>query len=114
MTSPYLDSSSASDLSALLAEHAGSPLSLAAFARERGVPAWRLYEARRRARGADHSCADSPLVPVRVLPLAGTDSAELHAPAAIDVELVSGRKLRIPSGFDAETLARIVGVLDRC
>lgn len=98
------------DLVALLADHELSDMSLAAFARQRGVPAWRLYEARRRARRTLELDAPEPvLVPVQV-----KDAASPTSGASIEVELPTGRVLRVPADFDPAALARLTQVLEQC
>ncbi len=88
----------------LLKEQLESGLSLAAFARERGLGTWKLYKARRAA-----ACLDDPTPafdPVTVIP---------SRPAApFELEFGGGLVLRIPRGFDEVSLRRLVEVLVRC
>lgn len=93
----------------LLRELEASGGSLAAFARERGLSPWKLYEARRgsttdakpkrRRRRKD-------LVPVRVV-----DDRKIEP---LELVLASGHRLRIPAGFDESSLRRLMGVLATC
>jgi hypothetical protein len=89
--------------------------STAAFAREQGLAAWKLYKARRAAAGAGpgrrrrRRRKDGPdFVPVQVV---------VERPASsVPLELVLGsdRRLLIPSGFDETTLRRVMEVLVSC
>ena len=82
----------------------------AAFAREQGLAAWKLYEAQRVARGK----------PRRRLRKANTDFLAIHVvedtPPSVPLELAlgSGHRLLIPRGFDETTLRRVLGVLASC
>ena len=93
----------------LLLELEASGQSLAAFARERGLETWRLYEARRKAGGGGprrkrrHAVE---LAPVEVR--AATPASPL------ELALSSGHLLRIPAGFDEAELRRLLGVLAGC
>lgn len=87
----------------LLREQADSGLSLAAFARERGINTWKLYRAKRKLRPASKPAFD----PVTIL-AGGT------APSAFELELGGGLVLRIPPDFDEGILRRLVGVLVSC
>lgn len=90
----------------LLAEQERSGLTIAAFSRERGITAQRLYEARRRKRGQARG---------RRQPFAAVTVVEDRAPLlAFEVELASGRRLRIPPGFDEADLVRLVTALEAC
>ena len=93
----------------LLLELEASGQSLAAFARERGLETWRLYEARRKAGGGGPRRKrrdDVGLAPVEVRAATSEDPLELA--------LTSGHVLRIPSGFDEAELRRLLGVLAGC
>ena len=95
------------DVRELLAEQRASGQSIAAFARKRGVPAWRLYDVRRalRKRTARGKSADFVQVHIKPLPAASS---------AIEVELDAGVRLRVPANFDADDLRRLLGVLAAC
>ena len=84
----------------------------AAFARERGLAPWKLYEAQRVARGGPQRRRKRKADPdfVRV------DVVEERPAASAPLELVlgSGRRLLIPSGFDEATLLRVLEVLASC
>jgi len=93
----------------------GSGLSQAAFCRERGVPAgtfawWKRRLRRAQGDGVKHG-ERSPrrverFVEVR---LAGTCSMP-----AYEVVLAHGRSIRIPSGFDPQTLSRRIAAVESC
>lgn len=91
----------------LLAEQERSGLTIAAFSRERGISAQRLYEARRRRDRGGARRPRATFAPVTVV--------EDRAPRlAFEVELASGRRLRVPPGFDETDLARLVSALETC
>jgi len=98
------------DLDAALEEIEQSGSSVAAFARERGLPSWKLYEERRRRRQRRRKReiqAEPEFVPVRLAPVRTSE-------APFELLLRGGRKLRIPAGFDEATLQRLVRVLESC
>ncbi len=96
---------------------------VAAFARERGLNAWTLYEWRRRLGvrppqrlstmhqpGAQVAVpTHSAFLPVRVTaqPTPPVASAE-----PLEVVLAGGRRVRVPSNFDDAALRRLVSVLE--
>ena len=89
----------------LLAELADSCDSLASFARSRGLSTWKLYEARRKCSAKK---APAPIFdPVRIVAAPAPSSP-------IELEHSSGHLLRVPSGFDATTLRRVIEVLESC
>ena len=59
----------------LLVQQQASGLSVAAFARERGVPKWRLYEGRRRLRKRKSRAKGADFVQVHVRPVQPASSA---------------------------------------
>lgn len=95
----------------LLAEHEDSELSLAAFAREKGIAPYRLYDARRRSR-LQHQNRDLPgreaFAEVRV------NDTTLPTSAPLELTLPSGYAIRIGHDFDEVTLRRLLGVLGSC
>ena len=91
----------------LLAEHRASGLSIAAFARERGISAWRLYDGRRALRKRDARKKSAGFVQVHVRPVPTASSP-------IEVELADGVRLQVPANFDADDLQRLLGVLASC
>lgn len=96
------------EMPALLAALESSGKNTAAFARERGLAPWKLYEAQRVA-----------VPPRRRRPRkAGADFAEVRVvedprptPAAFELVLPAGWRLVIPSTFDDQALRRLLGVL---
>ena len=95
------------DIRKLLLEQEASGLSVAAFARERGVPSWTLYGRRRRLRKHKASAKDADFVQVHIRPVQ-------PVPSAIEVDLKTGMRVRVPTGFDADELRRLLGVLASC
>ena len=95
------------DARAALAVHATSGLTLAAFAREHGLSVKRLY--RWRARLESAPAAPTAAAP-HFLPMRLVQAAE----PAPDLEVITatGLRVRVPVGFDGDTLARVVRVLD--
>jgi hypothetical protein len=108
--------SSAIDLEALLVEHDASGLSTAAFARAKGIPAWKLYGAlhrrsgKRRARhSAERVAGPSAFVPVRV-----TVPGAPNSGARLELVLHGGHRLLIGADFDAQLLRRVLEALSPC
>lgn len=91
----------------LLVEQRASGLSVAAFARERGVSPRTIYEGRRRLLKRKAHVEDIDLVQVHVRPV-------LPASSLIEVDLKSGVRVRVPAGFDAGELRRLLAVLASC
>lgn len=92
----------------VLAEQRASGLSVAAFARERGLSAWTIYEWRRRLREQSADRRDElDLVQVTVAPPVTRSST-------IAVELEAGLRVHVPAGFDAAELRRLLEVLASC
>jgi hypothetical protein len=88
----------------LLREQVESGLSLAAWARQRGIGTWKLYKARRAAAAGD---APRPTFdPVTIVPS--------RSSARFELEVGHGLVLRIPPDFDETSLRRLVEVLARC
>lgn len=81
-----------------------SGLSQAAFCRRAGITTVTLGRWRREFGDGDGGPRGG-FVEVRLGPSAGS--------AAYDLELASGRHLRIPAGFDAQELERLLAVLGR-
>ncbi len=86
----------------LLEEQKRSGMSVAAFARERGVPVWRLYQAgkvRRRRRRAEF-----------------IEVAVSREPKAAPLEIVvpGDLRVRVPRDFDEPTLRRLLAALTSC
>jgi hypothetical protein len=106
-TTSELKTPSSDELPELLAEQRASGLTMAAFARERGLTTWKLYSAARRKGGLKpkrkaEKGAASAFAPVAVL---GSPSAD------IELDLGPRGVLRIPAGFDPAALRRLLEVL---
>ena len=100
------DKSPSPSVLALLEEQERSGLTIAAFSRERGISAQRLYEVRRRKPGQARGRRQS---------FAAVKVVEDRSPLlAFEVELASGRRLRVPPTFDEADLVRLVRALEAC
>ena len=97
---------STQDINALLREQALSGLSVAAFARERGISSWRLYHARRKARARTRP-SEAEFAPVTVV-------GPGPSPSRIEITLPGGVEVHVPHGSDADEVARLVHALVRC
>ncbi len=92
-----------------------SGLSLAAYARGRGIPEKRMWNwrTRLRAQGWEPGMAvqenSSGLVPARIV-----DSPALGARSSFDVSLGTGIVIRVPSDFDKGSLRRLLEVVSEC
>lgn len=104
------------DLDVALEELERSGQSTAAFARERGVAAWKLYEGLRRRRKrrlaeprGDGSSGEAAaaFVPVRL-------TSQDPSGSLFEVELRSGRVLRVPASYEETALLRLVRTLESC
>jgi len=91
----------------LLAEQEASGLSVARFARGRGVSAWTLYEWRRRLRREREPQASEGFVQVHVARTQGRT-------ATIAVELPTDVRVHVPPGFEEDELRRLLVVLGTC
>jgi hypothetical protein len=96
------------ELPELLAEQEASGLSMAAFARERGLTTWKLYPAARRKAGRasrrSRNRAKASFAEVAVIGRA----------SAFELNLGSRGVLKIPPGFEAADLQRVLEVLRGC
>jgi hypothetical protein len=116
MNRPASSASSPIDIASLLAEFDASGMNASAFARSRGLPAWRIYDAlnRRKARvevaSARAGAAAPALLPVHVVP----EPSAARAEPSLVLEIASGHRLRIGADFDAVLLRRVLGALSRC
>jgi len=102
----------ATEARSLLEEQESSDLSIAAFARQRGVRPWALYNARALARRRASREAEKAFSEVCVV----EDDPPRHQSdnGQIELSLPSGLSLRIGAGFDEVTLRRVLGVLASC
>jgi hypothetical protein len=98
---------------ALLSEFDTSGQSAASFARSRGMPPWRIYNALNRRNGKTRRrapSADLALLPVRVVP-----EARVSRPStSLTLELSGGQRLSIGADFDPLLLRRVVEALAPC
>jgi hypothetical protein len=107
--------SSPIDSRALLTEFDSSGLSAAAFARSKGLPSWRIYNALQkrsgkvRARRLAARAQSNALLPVHVI-----EARQSPQPAAIELLLPGGHRVVIGADFDAVTLRRLLGALAQC
>ena len=104
--------SSAAEIARLLEEHESSDLSLAKFARERGVPAHRLYWARRKARLPAEKTKPQ-VMDAEFREVVVRDCAA-HQPGPLELRLPSGISIGLNRDFDEVTLRRLLGVLAPC
>ena len=81
-----------------------SGLSVSAFCRRLGLAEDRLYAWRRIL--AQRDAEQATFVPVRLMAEKEIQNGTL------EVILASGRRLRVPEGFDAATLRRVLAVLE--
>lgn len=97
---------------ALVREQESSGASVQEFARRRGLSAATLYWWRSRLRQGRAGRGDRlQLAPVTILPSEAGPQA--RAPAAFELDLAGGRRLRVPADFDADALRRLVATLER-
>jgi hypothetical protein len=104
---------SLSEVQALVAEFESSGLLRAAFCHQRGLAVGTLDKYRQRVRGR-RQLGRNAFVPVEVVPSVARDGGnDAGCDGALFVELRSGRRIGVRRGFDAETLERLLTVLDR-
>jgi transposase-like protein len=93
----------------LIAAQERSGESVARFAEQRGLNPATLYWWRSRLRSRER--AQSEFVPIEIV------GAERSMPSTNDgvfeLELVGGRRLRVPPRFDADELARLIAAVER-
>ena len=93
----------------LLAELAASGMKTAAFARSRGLPPWKLYNAiQTRAKRAARKAKSSTLIPVRL------EKQSCAQATPFELVLAGGYRLLVPADFDAGALRRLMGALAGC
>lgn len=103
------------DSKALLVEFDSSGQSAAAFARSKGLPSWRIYNALQkrsgtvRARRLAARAQSNALLPVHIV-----DAKPAPRLAAMELLLAGGHRLLIGSDFDVPTLRRLLGALAQC
>ena len=97
----------------LLADLESSGLSVAAFARARGIPAQRIYWIRRRARMAASRDSDTPVVSREFSEIVVAER-QSHPSPPIELCLQTGISIRVSADFDELVLRRLLGVLAPC
>ena len=101
------------EVQALVGEFESSGLLRAAFCQQRGLAVGTLDKYRRRVQSRPQFGA-GPLLPVEVVFSPSRDAgSEAGCDGVLFVELRSGRRIEVRRGFDAETLQRLLSVLDR-
>ncbi len=119
---PGARSARAIEMSKVLQELEQSGLGVAAFARQCGIPVSTLqwWRSARQVRGGGGG-RQSKRLPgrgrprglVEVVGSSRRDGEGLRRSLGVfEVELASGRTVRVPAGFDAEALGRLVRVLE--
>ena len=103
---------SRAEVDALVAEFEASGLMRAAFCRHRGLAVGTLDKYRRRVQSKPQSGAGT-LLPVEVLSSPSGHAESESRDGVLTVELRSGRRIEVRRGFDAQTLERLLAVLDR-
>ncbi|MBN1608839.1 MAG: transposase [Polyangiaceae bacterium] len=112
---------SSREAAVVLARFADSGLSIADFARRHGIPDKRIRRWKEKlpspralvanevGTAAEHTIS---LVPVRVVAESIEPTRATVFPSPLEVVVHGGRAVRVPAGFDSETLARVVTVLE--
>jgi hypothetical protein len=97
----------------LVAEFEASGLKRAAFCQQRGLAVGTLDKYRQGVHGRRH-LGSRAFVPVEVVPSTERDVGnDAGCDGVLFVELQRGRRIEVRRGFDAETLERLLTVLDR-
>jgi hypothetical protein len=91
----------------LIFEQEQSGKTVAAFCRERGVPASQIFAWKRRNREQ----ASSGFVRLKVAPVLGQEQIAARR-SGIEVRLIGGRSLVVEPGFDAGHLRALLTVLE--
>jgi len=92
----------------LVSEQMGSGKSVAAFCRERGVPASQMFSWKKRFREAE----TEKFVEVSVKPVMEAAAAPATRGSAIEVRLKGGRSLVVEPGFNVHHLRALLTVLE--
>jgi transposase-like protein len=92
----------------LVSEQVESGKSVAAFCRERAVPASQMFSWKKRFREKDAA----KFVEVAVMPAVENASMPATRGQAIEVRLRAGRSLLVEPGFDGSHLRALLGVLE--
>jgi transposase-like protein len=103
------------EILAIVKEFESSGMNRTAFAKSKGLHPSVFCRWLRKLRGEEsgEQGTPNPLVRVRVRPSREPGSQEVSSP--LEVVLANGRVVRVPSGFEEETLGKLVKVLEeRC
>lgn len=95
----------------LVAEYDASGLTRDVFCQQRGLSVVTLDKYRRRVQKWARSGA-GPMLPVEVVLSTGSNCAA-RGYGVLVVESRSGRRIEVGRGFDAETLERLLTILDK-
>ena len=95
----------------LVAEYEASGLTRDVFCQQRGLSVVTLDKYRRRVQKWARSGA-GPMLPVEVVLSTGSNCAA-RGYGVLVVESRSGRRIEVGRGFDAETLERLLTILDK-
>jgi hypothetical protein len=95
----------------LVAEYEASGLTRDVFCQQRGLSVVTLDKYRRRVQKWARSGA-GPMLPVEVVLSTGSNCAA-RGYGVLVVESRSGRRIEVGRGFDAETLERLLKILDK-
>jgi hypothetical protein len=95
----------------LVAEHEASGLTRDVFCQQRGLSVVTLDKYRRRVQKWARSGA-GPMLPVEVVLSTGSNCAARGC-CVLVVESRNGRRIEVGRGFDAETLERLLPILDK-
>ena len=95
----------------LVAEYEASGLTREGFCQQRGLSVTTLDKYRQRVQKWARSGA-GPMLPVEVVVSTGSNCAA-RGYGVLVVESRSGRRIEVGRGFDAETLERLLTILDK-
>ena len=96
----------------LVSEQVESGKSVAAFCRDRGVPASQMFSWKKRFREKDAKSDAVKFVEVAVRPSPENTSMPTTLGRSIEVRLKGGRSLVVEPGFDVSHLRILLGVLE--
>ncbi len=99
-----------------MASYVQSGLSRSEFCRQHGLPLSTLNKYYQRARHRDaHGCTPLAHNDVALARAEFVEKSATHTVqhAALQVELVGGRRISVSSGFDAASLTRLIAVLEQ-
>jgi hypothetical protein len=94
----------------LVAEYEASGLTRDVFCQQRGLSVVTLDKYRRRVQKWARS-GTGPMLPVEMVLSTGSNCAA-RGYGVLVIELRSGRRIEVGRGFDAETLERLLTILD--